>query len=60
MEKIKAEKAQKKFRDQAKLLQSWDVEKKMKLLEKQANERGDRTYHKIVYAGRAAPDDLLS
>ena len=32
----------------------------MKLLEKKANERGDRTYHKIVYGAGAAPDDLLS
>ena len=59
IEKIRMEKMQRKFRDATKLMQSWEVEKKMKLMNQNAERKADRAYHKIVYGGALA-EDLLS
>ena len=58
-EKRKLERMQKKFRDATKLMQSWDVEKKMKLLNQKAEKKAEQTFGKVVYGG-AIPEDLVS
>ena len=50
---------QKKFRDATKLLQSWEVTKKTKLLEKKANEKSEKVYNKIVYGNHVRPEDMF-
>ena len=49
IEKEQKEVDKKKLQDKVKLMQSWDIDRKIRKLEKKVEKKGDKTYHKIVF-----------
>ena len=54
IEKEQKEVEKKKLQDKVKLMQSWEIDRKIRKLEKKVEKKGDKTYHKIVF-GQTEP-----